>query len=79
MVERGLSTRVIGVMVMIHGDDKGLVLPPRVSKVQVVIIPVGLTAKTGPETRDDLMKQITHLAEDLKQAQIRTEVDNREG
>src|SRR5689334_12696343 len=38
----GLSTRVIGVMVMVHGDDKGLVLPPRVAKVQVIMIPVGI-------------------------------------
>jgi len=38
----GLTTRSIGVMVMIHGDDKGLVLPPRVAPVQVVVIPIFL-------------------------------------
>lgn len=47
----GLSTRVIGVMVMTHSDNKGLVLPPRVAQTQVVVIPVGLTAKTTPEQR----------------------------
>lgn len=36
----GLTTRTIGVMVMVHGDDKGLVMPPRVSPLQVVIVPI---------------------------------------
>lgn len=76
---RGLSTRVIGVMVMIHGDNKGLVLPPRVSKIQVVIISVGITAKTSPEVREDLGKQIDQLTDSLKEAHVRTEVDSREG
>ncbi|GAW27183.1 putative prolyl-tRNA synthetase [Rosellinia necatrix] len=75
----GLSTRVIGVMVMIHGDNKGLVLPPRVSKVQVVIISVGITAKTSTEVRENLATQVQQLADNLKGANVRTEVDNREG
>jgi len=36
----GISTRVIGALVMVHGDDKGLVLPPKITPVQVVIIPI---------------------------------------
>ena len=36
----GLTTRSIGVMVMVHGDDKGLVMPPRVAPIQVVIVPI---------------------------------------
>merc|ERR1711934_472480 len=36
----GITTRTIGVMVMVHGDDKGLVLPPRVASVQIVVIPI---------------------------------------
>jgi prolyl-tRNA synthetase len=36
----GLTTRTIGVMVMVHGDDKGLVMPPRVAPLQVVIVPI---------------------------------------
>lgn len=36
----GLSTRSIGAMIMIHSDNKGLVLPPRVAKVQFVVIPI---------------------------------------
>lgn len=47
----GLSTRVIGVMVMTHSDNKGLVLPPRVAQTQVVVVPVGLTAKSSADQR----------------------------
>ena len=36
----GITTRTIGVMIMIHGDNKGLVLPPRVAPVQIVVIPI---------------------------------------
>eukprot|EP00360_Condylostoma_magnum_P000052 CAMPEP_0168314862 /NCGR_PEP_ID=MMETSP0210-20121227/9612_1 /TAXON_ID=40633 /ORGANISM="Condylostoma magnum, Strain COL2" /LENGTH=75 /DNA_ID=CAMNT_0008285337 /DNA_START=1325 /DNA_END=1552 /DNA_ORIENTATION=- len=36
----GLTTRSLGVMVMVHGDDKGLVIPPRVAPLQCVIIPI---------------------------------------
>jgi len=42
----GLTTRTIGVMVMVHGDDAGLVLPPRVAPLQVVIVPI--ISKTLP-------------------------------
>lgn len=41
----GLTTRSLGVLIMHHGDDKGLVLPPRVANVQVVIIPVPFKGK----------------------------------
>ncbi len=59
----GLSTRVIGVMVMIHSDNKGLVIPPRVAQQQAVVIPCGLTAKTSPEQR----KNILDGAKDIEQ------------
>ncbi|RLV92945.1 putative proline-tRNA ligase [Spathaspora sp. JA1] len=58
----GLSTRVIGVMIMTHSDNRGLVLPPRVAMNQVVVIPVGLTSKTSEEQR----KQINDGAEDIE-------------
>lgn len=76
---RGLSTRVIGVMVMIHGDDKGLVLPPRIAPIHAVVIPVGLTAKTTAEVRESLLKQTEELAATLKAANIITELDDRDG
>ncbi|KAH6900911.1 hypothetical protein BKA70DRAFT_730872 [Coprinopsis sp. MPI-PUGE-AT-0042] len=50
----GLSTRAIGVMVMVHGDNQGLVLPPRVASVQAVIVPCGITAKTSDEQRANI-------------------------
>ncbi|RYP46246.1 hypothetical protein DL768_007513 [Monosporascus sp. mg162] len=75
----GLSTRVIGVMVMLHGDDKGLVLPPRVSKIQAIIIPVGITAKMSPEDKDAHMKRVDEIRASLKSAKVRVDVDSREG
>ncbi|KAI4232664.1 MAG: hypothetical protein L6R40_007336 [Gallowayella cf. fulva] len=75
----GLSTRVIGVMVMIHSDDHGLVLPPRVAETQVVIVPVGITAKTSEEERTSIHKQVDALAALLKEAGVRVETDQREG
>lgn len=75
----GLSTRVIGVMVMIHGDDKGLVLPPRISKLQVVIIPLGITAKTTEEVKQKHGEKVEQLQAELKKAGVRCHVDSREG
>jgi prolyl-tRNA synthetase len=75
----GLSTRVIGVMVMIHGDDKGLVLPPRISKLQVVIIPVGINKSTTPEDKAKHYDQLQELKETLKKAGVRADYDIRDG
>jgi len=76
----GLSTRVIGVMVMIHGDDKGLVLPPRIAKIQAIIIPVGLTAKMSAEEKAAHMKKLDdQVFGALKKAGVRTDVDTRDG
>ena len=47
----GLTTRTIGVMVMVHGDDKGLVMPPRVAPLQAVIVPI-LSKKLTGEVAD---------------------------
>jgi prolyl-tRNA synthetase len=65
-------------MVMLHGDDKGLVLPPRISKIQVILIPVGLTAKTTPEGRERLLTRLNELKASLKKANVRVDIDNRE-
>ncbi|ROW14669.1 hypothetical protein VPNG_03256 [Cytospora leucostoma] len=75
----GLSTRVIGVMVMIHGDDKGLVLPPRISKLQAIVIPLGITAKTTAEVKQQHTEKLEELRESLKKAGVRVDVDTREG
>jgi prolyl-tRNA synthetase len=71
----GLTTRVIGVMVMIHGDDKGLVLPPRVSPVQAVLIPL-VMGKKGP-TQEEMNAGAAPIYEKLKAAGIRVELDDR--
>jgi prolyl-tRNA synthetase len=75
----GLSTRVIGVMVMIHGDNRGLVLPPRVVEVQTIIVPVGVTAKMSEDDRAALYKEIEAIVEVLKAAGVRAQWDDREG
>lgn len=74
----GLSTRTIGVMVMIHGDDQGLVMPPRVSSVQAVVIPVGLSAK-NPQDKQRIYDACSDMEKELKKAGIRAKADLREG
>mmetsp|Transcript_3089 Transcript_3089/g.3455 ORF Transcript_3089/g.3455 Transcript_3089/m.3455 type:complete len:683 (-) Transcript_3089:74-2122(-) len=74
----GLSTRVIGVMVMTHSDNKGLVLPPRVAQTQVVVIPVGLTAKTTDEQRKAINDGAAHIESVLKQTDVRVTGDYRD-
>ena len=48
----GMTTRSIGIMIMLHGDDKGLVLPPRVAPLQVVIVPVVMKGCNMSRIRD---------------------------
>lgn len=75
----GLSTRSIGVMVMTHGDDKGMVTPPRVAPVQVVLIPSGLTTKLSDEMRAKVYATIDQVEKDLQDADVRVKKDVREG
>lgn len=74
----GLSTRTIGVMVMVHGDNLGLVLPPRVASVQAIIIPCGLTVKLDQATRDTVFNACKEAASTLKRVGIRARVDDRD-
>jgi len=66
-------------MVMVHSDDKGLVLPPRVAGIQAIIVPVGITAKTTAEEREILDSKVDGLIETLQAAGVRVDVDKREG
>ncbi|KAJ5106703.1 proline--tRNA ligase [Penicillium angulare] len=75
----GLSTRSLGVMVMTHSDNRGLVLPPRVAETQVIIVPVGITAKTTEEQRVNLLAEIDRLVGNLTAAGIRADSDLRDG
>jgi prolyl-tRNA synthetase len=68
----GMTTRTIGVMVMTHGDDIGLVLPPRIAPVQVVLIPI-ITTKDNPELIKD---KLFAVAKKLKEAGVKTKLDD---
>ena len=73
----GMTTRTIGVMVMTHGDDKGIVLPPRVASVQVVFIPIPNSKL--PEEKIAAMKAKTgELAAVIKSTGAKLKVDDRE-
>lgn len=69
----GLSTRTIGIFIMIHSDDKGLVLTPSVAKIQVVVIPVGMGGKNA--NRDSVVKKVQEVSDQLKSAGIRAVAD----
>lgn len=69
----GLSTRVIGALIMAHGDDQGLVLPPAVAPTQVVIVPIW-----NDDNADDVLGYANDVADDLHDAGFRVEVDDRE-
>ncbi|OGM41925.1 hypothetical protein ABOM_009809 [Aspergillus bombycis] len=72
------STRVLGVMVMVHGDNKGLVMPPRVAPVQVIIIPVGITAHTEDDLKEKIVDSIVSTKKALEDAEVRVEMDTRD-
>lgn len=72
----GLTQRTIGVMVMVHGDDKGLVLPPYVAGIQVVIVPLGIKANTPEEDRVLLVEESKKYEQSLKKAGVRVFLDD---
>ncbi|KAM6433802.1 bifunctional glutamate/proline--tRNA ligase isoform 2-T2 [Rhynochetos jubatus] len=74
----GITTRTIGVMTMIHGDNMGLVLPPRVACVQVVIIPCGITNSLSEEDKEALLKKCNEYRNRLLTVNIRVRADLRE-
>jgi prolyl-tRNA synthetase len=69
----GMSTRLLGGVIMTHGDDKGLVLPPLLAPYQVVIVPIG-----RGEQAEQMLASAGELAERLRQAGIRAHVDTRQ-
>jgi len=74
----GITQRTIGVMIMVHGDDKGLVLPPQVAGLQVVIVPVGIKSSTPAEDRQALNTTAAAYTAKLEQAGIRVRLDDRD-
>ena len=71
----GLSTRFIGAIIMVHGDDQGLILPPRLAPIQVVVVPIYKTDEEKIAVSDVARK----TREALTAAGIRVRVDEREG
>lgn len=71
----GVSTRLIGALIMAHSDDNGLVLPPNLAPVQVVIIPIFTNdgERAATEQRSD------GVAAELRKLSIRVKVDKRDG
>ena len=69
----GMSERILGALVGIHGDNKGLVMPPEVAPVQVVIIPIIFKGKTTL-----VLEACDNLNKKLKERNIRSHVDNRD-
>ncbi|HXX15973.1 MAG TPA: proline--tRNA ligase [Candidatus Eremiobacteraceae bacterium] len=71
----GLSTRVIGAIIMVHGDDQGLVMPPRIAPTQVVIVPIFRT----DEEKAVVLKTAKEVKAELLKANLRVTLDEREG
>ena len=73
----GVSTRLLGALIMTHSDDAGLVLPPRVAPVQVVVVPIE-PKKNDVEGKEALKKSLDALMSNLKLAGLRVKLDDRD-
>lgn len=69
----GISWRVIGAIIMVHGDDKGLILPPKISPTQVIIVPI-----YKDESKVVVKQKAYELEQKLKDSQIRVQTDDRD-
>jgi len=65
----GVSTRLIGALIMVHGDDSGLVLPPRVAPTQIMVIPI-------QQHKDGVLDKAAELRDTLKAAGLRVQMDD---
>ena len=70
----GVSWRLIGGMIMVHGDDKGLVLPPKIAPIQVVIIPIYYS----DDEKGNVMQKATQIKDSLSKINLRVHLDDRE-
>ncbi|MGD2165581.1 MAG: proline--tRNA ligase [Anaerolineae bacterium] len=69
----GVSTRMVGAVVMVHGDDQGLILPPRLAPYQVVIVPIW-----RDEDEHSAVLEVVERVKDLVGDEVRIRVDDRE-
>ena len=67
----GLSTRIIGAIIMVHGDDSGLVLPPRIAPVQTRVIPIA-------QHKEGVLDKANELVDTLKKAGYSVKIDDSE-
>ena len=70
----GVSTRLMGALVMTHSDDKGLVLPPKLAPYQVVIVPI----YKGEEQQNEINSKVLEIKESLEKRGITVKYDNRD-
>jgi len=70
----GVSTRMVGAVVMVHGDDQGLILPPKMAPIQVVVVPIW----RDEEQRTAVMEAVGRVKMALE-PEVRLKVDDREG
>ena len=67
----GLSTRIIGAIIMVHGDDSGLVLPPKIAPTQVMVIPIA-------QHKDGVLDKAYEVVKQLKEIGLSVKVDDSE-
>ncbi|WP_439130316.1 proline--tRNA ligase [Polaribacter sp.] len=70
----GVSTRLIGGLIMTHSDDNGLVLPPKLAPIQVVIVPI----YKNDEQLEAISEKVNEIVQDLRRKQISVKFDNRD-
>jgi prolyl-tRNA synthetase len=69
----GMTTRLVGAVIMTHGDDSGLILPPRISPFQVVVVPIG-----RENWRETVLPQAQEIQRELRAAGVRVTLDERD-
>ncbi len=70
----GVSTRLMGALIMAHSDDDGLILPPKLAPIHVVVVPIFRTA----EELDKISAEVERIAKTLRQAGVSVKFDNRD-
>ncbi len=68
----GVSTRLIGALIMVHSDDEGLVMPPKIAPIQVVIVPI----YKGPDQKAGLDERVNVIVKELRNAGISVKYDD---
>ncbi len=71
----GVSTRIIGALIMSHSDDKGLILPPKIAPFQIIIIPI----YGNEEDKKKVLEKVEVMKDKLESENISYKVDDREG